>query len=160
MQIFKTLDLTSKGGAAGVGFNLVSTTGITPMNYLLTSFNVIWTYVRILFLPINLNLDYDYPIAKTLFELPTIISFIGNMAVVVDAIWLVVKKNAKLIPFGIAWFYIGLSPVQSVVPVVDVIFEHRAYMPSIGFFVAFIVFYEQVFDWIEERRAKGVSAGA
>jgi hypothetical protein len=70
------------------------------------------------------------------------------------------KKGSKLIPYGVAWFYIGLSPVQSIVPVVDVIFEHRLYMPSVGFFMAFMVFYEQVFDWLEERRTKGASVGA
>ena len=158
--VLRTLDLTAKGGSAGVGFNLVSTTGLTPWTYLLTSLNVLWTYVRLLFLPINQNLDYDYPIAKTLFELPTILSFLGHAAVVAGAFWLVMKKGSKLIPYGVAWFYIGLSPVQSIVPVVDVIFEHRLYMPSVGFFMGFIVFYEQVFDWLEERRTKGASVGA
>ena len=54
-----------------------------------------------------------------------------------------------MIPFGVAWFYITISPVQSFVPIVDVIFEHRVYLPSIGFFIVFIVAYEAVFDWFE-----------
>jgi len=150
--VLRTLNLTSPGGAGGVGFNLVSATGITPWTYLLTSQNVIWTYIRLLFLPINQNLDYDYKIAKTLFELPTILSFLGHIAVISLAFVLYWKKRWTLIPFAIAWFYIGISPTQSFVPVVDVIFEHRVYMPSIGFFFAFIVVYEMVFDWIEGRR--------
>lgn len=158
--VLRSLDLTAKGGSAGVGFNLVSATGITPWTYLLTSLNVIWTYIRLLFLPINQNLDYDYPIAKTLFELPTILSFAGHLAVVIASFWLYRRKGWRVIPFGIAWFYIGLSPVQSVVPVVDVIFEHRAYMPSIGFFLAFIAGYEMVFDWFEARRTKRAAASA
>jgi hypothetical protein len=150
--VFRTLNLTSPGGAGGVGFNLVSATGITPWTYLLTSQNVIWTYLRLLVLPINQNLDYDYKIAKTLFEFPTILSFLGHLAVLASAFVLYWKKGWKLIPFAVAWFYIGLSPTQSFVPVVDVIFEHRVYMPSIGFFLAFIVAYEMVFDWLEARR--------
>jgi hypothetical protein len=51
----------------------------------------------------------------------------------------------------VAWFYIGLSPVQSFVPIIDVIFEHRAYMPSIGFFIAFVVAYEGLIEWWEAR---------
>ena len=149
----RNLDLFSSGGPGGVGFNLVTTTGITTKTYFLTSLNVIWTYIRLLFLPINQNLDYDYKIAKTLFEFPTLLSFVGHLAVIGAAVWLYFKKGWKLIPFGVAWFYIGLSPTQSIVPVVDVIFEHRAYMPSVGFFLAFIVAYEMVFDWIEARRA-------
>jgi hypothetical protein len=150
--VLSNLDLLSKGGSAGVGFNLVSATGITPATYLYTSFNVIWTYLRLLVLPINQNLDYDYAIAKTLFELPTILSFLGHAAVVLAAVVLYVKKKWTVVPFGVAWFYIGLSPTQSFVPVVDVIFEHRVYMPSIGFFLVFIVLYESLFDRIAGRK--------
>jgi uncharacterized membrane protein len=63
-----------------------------------------------------------------------------------------------LIPFSVAWFYITLSPVQSFVPVKDVIFEHRLYLPSIGFFIVFVTAYQGAFDWLENRRkAKNVS---
>jgi hypothetical protein len=156
-QVLSTLNLTGKGGQAGVGFNIASATGITPATYLLTSFNVIWTYVRLLFLPINQNLDYEYPIAKTLFELPTVLSFIGHLVAVGAVYWMYKKKGMLLIPFGVAWFYIGLSPVQSFVPIIDVIFEHRVYMPSIGFFLAFIVGYEEVFRWWDARKMSAKS---
>jgi protein O-mannosyl-transferase len=150
--VLSNLDLTSKGGAAGVGFNLQSATGITPVTYLYTSLNVIWTYIRLLFLPINQNLDYDYKIAKTLFEFPTFLSLIGHVAVIAAAFWLLIRKRSTLIPFAVAWFYIGLSPTQSFVPVVDVIFEHRAYMPSIGFFLFFVVAYERAFDLLGAKK--------
>jgi len=155
--VVSKLNLFATGGVAGVGFNVASATGITPKTYLYTSFNVIWTYIRLLFLPINQNLDYDYPIAKTLFELPTILSFAGHLAIITAAVWLYRTKKWTLIPFGVAWFYIGLSPVQSFVPVIDVIFEHRLYMPSIGFFMVFIVLYESIFDWIEKRKAVAIA---
>jgi hypothetical protein len=152
VQVYNTLSLTAKGGQSGIGFDVVSPTGISPVSYLLTSFNVIWTYIRLLVLPIGQNLDYEYPIAKTLFEMPTILSFIGHLVVVSAAFWLYKKKGMLLVPFGVAWFYIGLSPVQSFVPIIDVIFEHRLYMPSIGFFIAFTVGYESLFEWFEKRR--------
>jgi len=146
------LSLFSSTSSSGIGFNVITTSGITAQTYVLTSFNVIWTYIRLLILPINQNLDYDYPIAKTLFEFPTMVSFIGHLVVVGGAFWLYKKKGWLLIPFGVAWFYIGLSPVQSIVPIIDVIFEHRAYMPSIGFFIAFVAAYEQIFDWWDRSR--------
>jgi len=64
--VFRHLDLfAAPGSGAGIGFNVATTSGITGKTYWLTSLNVIWTYIRLLFLPINQNLDYDYPIAKT-----------------------------------------------------------------------------------------------
>lgn len=144
-----------------VGFNMVPTAGVavkSPLTYLLTSFNVLWTYIRLLLLPINQNLDYEYPVATTLFELPTLLSFLGHVAILGAAFWLFKKKGWLLIPFGIAWFYITISPTQSFVPVMDIIFEHRVYMPSIGFFLAFVVAYEGLFEWWEKRRALRKSA--
>ncbi len=151
--VFSWLNLTAPGGGAGVGFNLQGPQALTPWSYFLTSMNVLWTYVRLMFLPINQNLDYDYPIARTLFEMPTILSFAGHLLVVGACFWMYFRKKWRLIPFGVAWFYIGLSPTQSIVPIVDVIFEHRMYMPSVGFILAFIVGYEEVFRWLGERKA-------
>jgi hypothetical protein len=140
-------------GSTSAGFNISGQRGITPWTYLLTSFNVIWTYIRLLFLPINQNLDYDYPVAKTLLEFPTLLSFLAHIAVVAAAWWLYRRKGQVLIPFGLAWFYVTLSPTQSFVPILDVIFEHRIYLPSIGIFLAFITGYELIFSWWAERKA-------
>ncbi len=153
--VLTRLNLFQAGGVAGVGFNLVTTSGITKSSYLYTSFNVIWTYIRLLFLPINQNIDYDYPIAKTLFEFPTLLSLAGHLAVVAAAFWLYRAKKWTLVPFGIAWFYIGLSPVQSIVPTADMVFEHRLYMPSIGFFLAFVTVFDMIFS---RKREAGTEA--
>jgi hypothetical protein len=146
------LNLFSGTTDSGIGFNVSTTSGINMQTYLLTSFNVLWTYLRLMVLPINQNLDYDYAIAKTLFEFPTFISLVGHVAVVGSACWLYMKKGWFLFPFGVAWFYIGLSPVQSIVPIIDVIFEHRMYMPSVGFVIVFVAAYEGIFDlWTEKK---------
>ncbi|HUI44924.1 MAG TPA: glycosyltransferase family 39 protein [Nitrospirota bacterium] len=145
----------------GVGFGISGQKGITPLTYLLTSLNVLWTYMRLLILPINQNLDYGYPLAKTLFEFPTMISFIAHVGVVAVSIWLYVKKRWTLIPFGFAWFYIALSPTQSFVPILDVIFEHRVYMPSIGLIIFFIAAFEEIMDaWDRKMTAARSSSPA
>lgn len=148
--------VTFLAGSTSAGFNISGQKGITAWTYLLTSFNVLWTYIGLFFLPINQNLDYDYPVAKTLFELPTLLSFVGHCALVGFAFWLYKKRGHRLIPFGVAWFYITLSPTQSFVPILDVIFEHRVYLPSIGFFLAFISGYETFFSLWGERKGGAV----
>ncbi|MBI5676376.1 MAG: tetratricopeptide repeat protein [Nitrospirae bacterium] len=114
---------------------------ITPFEYLMTQFNVHWTYLRLLFFPINQNLDYDYPIAKALFELPTILSFIGYIGLWITSIYLYRKR--PVISFCILWFMVTLAPSSSFMPIKDVIFEHRLYMPNMGIIIAFTssVFY-------------------
>ena len=162
--VLQKVPLFSAAPGASYGFGMetasATTRAITPVTYTLTSFNVLWTYMRLLILPINQNLDYDYPVARTLFELPTLLSFLGHLAVVGGSLWVYLRKKQVLIPFGVAWFYITLSPVQSFVPIIDVIFEHRLYLPSIGFFIVFVAAYEGVFDWFQQRSALKKSATA
>jgi len=42
----------------------------------------------------------------------------------------------RFIAFGIFWFFITLSVESSIIPIKDVIFEHRVYLPFIGAVIA------------------------
>lgn len=52
-------------------------------------------------------------------------------------------QDFRLISFGIFWFFITLSVESSIIPIKDVIFEHRLYLPSVGIIIAFtsVIFY-------------------
>jgi len=110
--------------------------------YFLTQFRVIITYIRLLFIPLNQNLNYDYPVANSLFNFPSLISFGFLVAIMISAIRVFLKY--RLISFGILWFFLTLSPDSSFVPLDDVIFEHRLYLPMVGFslfLVSFIYYF-------------------
>jgi len=143
------LSLTYKDSPESAGFGVKL---LSPYQYLCTEFNVIWTYVRLLFLPINQNLDYDYPISQGLFEFPTIISFIGHLIVIAFAFW--IYRRNRLVTFLVLWWYITLSPSSSFIPIIDVIFEHRVYLPSVGFFFLFMIGYEYLWELIKRKTAK------
>lgn len=106
-----------------------------PRNhYLLTQINVLRTYVRLLFLPVHQNLDYDYPISKTLFEPKTTASLLFLIALFLLALKLL--KRHRFISFGIFWFFLTLSVESSIFPIDDAIFEHRLYLPMFGLALA------------------------
>jgi protein O-mannosyl-transferase len=116
---------------------------VTPLNYLLTQFSVIVKYIQLLILPIHQNLDYDYVISNSFFEVRTLLCFILLLGLIILAIFLY-KKN-RLLSFGIFWFFLTLSVEASFIPIPNVIFEHRTYLPSFGFFLvlsslAYLVF--------------------
>lgn len=117
--------------------------------YLFTQFRVIVTYLRLLVLPINQNLDYDYPLYKSFFTPQVMVSFLLLAALFGLGIYLVLKTETetrtegrglspcfRLIGFGILWFFITLSVESSIIPVPMLIDEYRVYLPSIGFFIA------------------------
>jgi len=142
------LTLTYKGAEEAVGFGVKL---LSPIEYLMTQFNVLWTYARLMILPINQNLDYDYPVAKTIFEFPTILSFAGHLLAVAFAFYMF-KRN-KLVTFLILWWYGTFAVSSSFVPIIDVIFEHRVYLPSIGFIFLFMIGYEYLWEMIKSKSA-------
>jgi len=115
--------------------------GISPMHYLLTEFRVMITYIRLMFLPLNQNLDYDYPISKSIFEMPTLLSFLFLITLLFWAKRLF--SQYRFVSFSIFWFFLTLLPESSILPEIDVIFEHRLYLPLAGFsmFLAGGVYY-------------------
>lgn len=110
-------------------------------DYLFTQFRVIATYLRLMFVPIGQNLDYDYLISRSLFEPSVLMSLLLHVLIIVSAIIYFLKNRQGLsiiILFGIFWFYLTLSVESSFIPIKDVIFEHRLYLPSSGLIAAFV----------------------
>ena len=127
------------------------TVNITRADYLLTQFRVIVTYLRLLVLPINQNFDYDYPVYHSFFDLQVFLSFLFLLSILGIAVYLFYKSRrthyaSRLVAFGIFWFFITLSVESSIIPIRDVIVEHRLYLPSIGFFIAAVLSVEYFFS--------------
>ncbi|MDP2167850.1 MAG: tetratricopeptide repeat protein [Thermodesulfovibrionales bacterium] len=119
-------------------------TDMSRWDYLFTEFRVIVTYIRLLFLPINQNFDYDYPAFHSFFDLNVFLSFLFLLSIFGFAVYLLFRSTkhpefveGRLISFGIFFFFIALSVESSVIPILDIIFEHRVYLPSVGIFIAF-----------------------
>jgi tetratricopeptide (TPR) repeat protein len=108
---------------------------ISMKEYFLTQFSVILTYIRLFILPVNQNLDYDYPLSSSFFQLKTFFSF--SLLLGILAMGVLLFKRYRLISFGIFWFFLTLSVESSIIPISqNVIFEHRTYLPGFGFFLA------------------------
>ncbi len=110
---------------------------ITSSGYLFSQFSVIIKYMQLLLLPIQQNVDYDFPYSTSFFEVRTLLSFLFLIAILGLAVFLF-KKN-RMISFGIFWFFLTLSVESSFIPIDDIIFEHRTYLPSFGFFLVIIL---------------------
>lgn len=109
---------------------------IGRLEYLTTETRVMFTYLRLLILPINQNLDHDYPVLKSLFDPAALISMAGLATILAASVWAATKSGpCRVMSFGVFWFFLSISVESSLVPL-DIIFEHRLYLPSVGMFMA------------------------
>lgn len=109
--------------------------------YLFTQFRVILTYMRLLFVPIDQNLDYDYPIYHSFFVPQVIFPFLFHLAILGVGVYLFYRSkltipDLRLSSFGIFWFFITLSVESTIIPLQMIICEYRVYLPSIGWVMA------------------------
>ena len=118
-------------------------------DYFLTQIHVVGTYLRLAVLPVNQTLDYDYPVTKN-FDPKTIALAALHLGLIGTGLWFLFGyrfmaspkflqnplKSSNLVGFGLLWFYLTLLPESSIIPIPDVIYEHRAYLPMVGLILA------------------------
>ena len=125
------------------GIQIPQNEPITSMEYFLTQLHVIPYYIKLLLIPANLNLDYDWPITRY-FDFMTAFYFVLLLSINILAIWLF--RRQRMISFGIIWFFVTLSVTSSFLVIYDVIFEHRLYLPSIGFAIVAATLIHKISD--------------
>jgi tetratricopeptide (TPR) repeat protein len=123
----------------------------------LTQFRVVLYYLTLLIYPrpSRFNLDYDFPTSKTVFDPPaTLISILIVTGLIGYSIWQ--AKKRPLISFSILWYFGNLIIESSIFPL-EMVYEHRLYIPAVGPFILFSLFtfwvIEKLVTW---EKLKGV----
>lgn len=130
-------------------------------DYLFTEFVVIVTYIRLLFLPVNQNLDYVFPMFHSFWNLSVVLSFLLLLVMFACSIYcFYLSKHSdaaddvrelRLVSYGIIWFFVTLSVESSVIPLDNVIYEHRIYLPSTLLIIAFVTLIFRAKNRIKNR---------
>lgn len=155
------------GDSAGFGLSQAS-----PKEYLYTQFNAVVYYIALLAVPVNQNIDYDFPWAREFLKAPAVApgtvlnipmlppaaSLLILLSIAGAGLYLLARtqkgpdSRARVAGFFIFWFFIILSPTSSFVPIRDALVEHRLYLPSLGFFVILVL----AVDWVAFRLLSGI----
>lgn len=104
---------------------------ISRSTYLITQFGALWFYARLLLLPVGQNVDHDFPMTETLLEWPSFLALPGLLVVIALAV--LFRKQNPFLAIGLAWIAVTLSVESSVIPIRDVVAEHRLYLALPGF---------------------------
>lgn len=103
---------------------------VSRYDYGITQLRVFTKYLQLSVFPIVQNLDYDFPISHSLRGAKEIISLIVVVLFIITGVALF--KKHPVYSFSIFWFILTLSVESTIIPISDVIFEHRLYLPIFG----------------------------
>jgi hypothetical protein len=110
----------------------------TPMQRVLTQSRVVIFYISLILWPSpsRLNLDHDFALSYSLLDpFTTVISIVVIFTLIVFAI--LSARKAPLLSFSILWFF-GNLVIESSVIGLELVFEHRNYLPSMFAILAIV----------------------
>jgi len=119
------------------------TTEISRTAYLATQMSVLWTYLHLFIWPSSSHIDYDYPITNSflvtnpnyhfvaqILHSEALFALCGHLILLGLAYYYF--RRRPLIAFSIFFYYLAHTIESSFIPIRDVIFEHRTYLPNLG----------------------------
>lgn len=117
----------------------------------MTETRVLFYYLSLLFYPDNTQLSFDhddFTMSKSLLQpVSTLFAIIGIFSLLAFAMVNCFKKKTPFLNFAILWFFVGQSMESSIIPL-EIIYEHRNYLPSIAIAIAVVVL---LYETISER---------
>jgi Flp pilus assembly protein TadD len=121
-------------------------------------------------LPAGQTIDHDVPVRHSLADPAVLGSAALLLAGAALAAWLLFASSprrprpldqaARLAALGIAWFFVALSVESSLIPIVDVMYEHRVYLPFAGLSISLAVLLALVARRLAPERAVAITAAA
>lgn len=138
--------LVNRGGYAKAGVLVFE--DITPWHYALSQSEVVLHYLRLSFWPSGQRIDYAWPVAQSPIDvLPQLTVMLLLLA---GTAWLIVRRPAW--GFLAASFFLILAPTSSFLPIRDLAYEHRMYLPLASVSIAVVLLgFHLVHRW--RRRA-------
>jgi tetratricopeptide (TPR) repeat protein len=97
----------------------------TPVAYALSQPRAIVHYLRLVFFPHPLCLDYGWKASATAGEIVPAALII--LALLGATVWASARRPA--LGFALSAFFLLLAPTSSLMPLEDILFEHRMYLP-------------------------------
>jgi tetratricopeptide (TPR) repeat protein len=110
--------------------------GYSRINYLITQPFVMLHYFNSFFFPFNLSVDTDWTPITNFFDDRVIVGIVFIAIMLFISFKASVKESYKPIAFGILWFFIALLPTSSIIPLSEVMNDHRTFFPYVGLMIS------------------------
>ncbi|MBI5819255.1 MAG: tetratricopeptide repeat protein [Verrucomicrobia bacterium] len=111
-----------------------------PYHYALTQLSAVLTYLRLILVPYGQNLDWEYPVSKSLWDAQVLPSVAAIGLIVGGAWWWYYRRQEdarrSLAFCSVIWYFVTIAISSSFIPLPDLMVEHRCYIASIGAFTA------------------------
>lgn len=110
--------------------------GSSKFNYLITQPFIMVYYIVTFFFPVSLSADTDWSPLQSISDMRFWVGMMLVIGMVFTAIIFSKDKRLRPISWGIIWFFLALLPTSSVVPLAEVMNDHRLFFPYVGLVIS------------------------
>lgn len=110
--------------------------GTSRFNYLITQPFVMVYYVATFFLPVSLSADTDWSPLQSMSDMRFWVGMMLVTGMLFTAIIFSKDKRLRPVSFGIIWFFLALLPTSSIIPLAEVMNDHRLFFPYVGLVIS------------------------
>jgi tetratricopeptide (TPR) repeat protein len=107
------------------------------VTYLFTQFRMYFLYLRLVFLPVGLNLDRDITPSTHIFEYGSWLAMLALIGVVAAVVYL--HRRYALLAFSTLFFFLAMAPSSSFYPLLDFYADRHIYLAVAGLLAATFV---------------------
>ena len=115
---------------AALGGLTSQSTEIPRRAYFATQMPVLWTYLRLFLWPVGLHLDYAVDLLRGFANAQVGLALAGHVLVI--ALALAAWRRRPLVTFALLFYYLAHAVESSLIPIPELAFEHRTYLPNLG----------------------------
>jgi len=146
------LVLVLAGGVARILVFLQREVGALPRQvwqHLCTELPILWRYLRLLLWPAGQSLVHPAQRVASPWEAKVLLAAVAILVVATLA-WRL-RRRLPLLAFGLVWFGLFLAPSSTLIPLVELMAEHRVYLASCGIFLVAGAGAGRLAGWWRER---------
>lgn len=110
--------------------------GTDRLRYLLTQPFVVFHYFANFFLPVNLAVESDWEPFANVFDDRVLAGLLFVAFAVAFAVRMARRPEGRPVAFGLLWFFAALAPTSSVIPLAEVLNDHRPFFGYVGLTLA------------------------
>jgi protein O-mannosyl-transferase len=103
---------------------------LTWYQYLFTQFRALFVYPGLFLLPVGQNVDWDFPLSRTLLDHGSVIGMVVLLALAGAAFYY--RRRFPLATYGFFVYLVLMAPTSSVLPIKDPLAERRLYFSMLG----------------------------